>query len=31
MNGRSALDPPGTTWRDRPAIDRGDGSFLCGD
>ena len=22
---------PGTTWRDRPAIDRGDGSFLCGD
>jgi hypothetical protein len=32
MNGRSgALDLPGTTWRDRPAIDRGDGSFLCGD
>ncbi|HYD09634.1 MAG TPA: NAD(P)-binding protein [Acidimicrobiales bacterium] len=26
-----ALDPPGTTWRDRPAIDRGDGVFLCGD
>ena len=32
MDGRSgALDLPGTTWRDRPAIDRGDGSFLCGD
>ena len=32
MNGRSgALDLPGTTWRDRPAIDRGDGVFLCGD
>jgi hypothetical protein len=32
MNGRSgALDLPGTTWRDHPAIDRGDGSFLCGD
>lgn len=26
-----ALDPPGTTWRDRPAIDRGDGYFLVGD
>lgn len=26
-----AVDPPGTTWRDRPAIDRGDGVFLCGD
>ena len=26
-----ALDPVGTTWRDRPAIDRGDGLFLCGD
>jgi phytoene dehydrogenase-like protein len=32
MDGRSgALDFPGTTWRDRPAIDRGDGVFLCGD
>src|SRR5579862_3640099 len=32
MEGRSgALDLPGTTWRDRPAIDRGDGIFLCGD
>lgn len=32
MDGRSgALDPPGTTWRDRPAIDHGDGIFLCGD
>jgi NAD(P)-binding Rossmann-like domain len=26
-----ALDPPGTTWRDRPAVDRGDGVFLAGD
>ncbi|HEY1322947.1 MAG TPA: NAD(P)-binding protein [Streptosporangiaceae bacterium] len=24
-------DPPGTTWRDRPAIDQGDGRFLAGD
>jgi len=32
MDGRSgALDLPGTTWRDRPAIDCGDGIFLCGD
>lgn len=32
MDGRSgALDLPGTSWRDRPAIDRGDGVFLCGD
>ncbi|HKG39929.1 MAG TPA: FAD-dependent oxidoreductase [Conexibacter sp.] len=32
LDGRSgALDRPGTTWRDRPAIDRGDGVFLCGD
>jgi phytoene dehydrogenase-like protein len=32
MNGRSgAVDLPGSTWRDRPAIDRGDGVFLCGD
>ncbi|HEY4280864.1 MAG TPA: NAD(P)-binding protein [Conexibacter sp.] len=30
--GRSgAADPPGTTWRDRPAVDRGDGRFLAGD
>jgi phytoene dehydrogenase-like protein len=30
--GRSgALDLPGHTWRDRPAIDRGDGVFLVGD
>ncbi|MFI1938376.1 NAD(P)-binding protein [Streptomyces purpureus] len=26
-----AVDRPGTTWRDRPAIDRGDGVFLVGD
>jgi phytoene dehydrogenase-like protein len=32
MQGRTgALDLPGTSWRDRPAIDRGDGIFLCGD
>lgn len=30
--GRSgALDLPGWTWRDRPAVDRGDGVFLAGD
>lgn len=26
-----AVDLPGTTWRDRPAIERGDGVFLVGD
>lgn len=26
-----AVDPPGATWRDRPAIDQGDGRFLAGD
>ncbi|ROQ67222.1 phytoene dehydrogenase-like protein [Streptomyces sp. 840.1] len=26
-----AVDHPGTTWRDRPAIDRGDGVYLAGD
>jgi phytoene dehydrogenase-like protein len=32
MDGRTgALDPPGRSWRDRPAIDRGDGVFLAGD
>ncbi len=32
MTGRTgALDLPGTSWRDRPAIDRGDGVFLAGD
>ena len=32
MDGRSgALDLPGTSWRDRPAIDRGDDVGLCGD
>jgi hypothetical protein len=30
-NETGALDLPGTTWRDRPAIDRGDGVYLCGD
>jgi phytoene dehydrogenase-like protein len=32
MDGRSGpLDPPGKTWRDRPAVDRGAGVFLAGD
>lgn len=32
MNRRTgALDMPGTTWRDRPAINRGDGVYLVGD
>jgi phytoene dehydrogenase-like protein len=32
LDGRSgALDMPGTSWRDRPAVDRGDGLFLAGD
>ncbi|MEU0135119.1 FAD-dependent oxidoreductase [Streptomyces sp. NPDC006296] len=26
-----AVDAPGTTWRDRPAVDRGDGILLAGD
>lgn len=26
-----AVDLPGTTWRDRPAIERGDGLWLAGD
>jgi phytoene dehydrogenase-like protein len=30
-NQTGALDMPGTTWRDRPAVDRGDGVFLVGD
>ncbi|MGA9876477.1 MAG: NAD(P)-binding protein [Solirubrobacteraceae bacterium] len=32
MDGRSgALDMPGSSWRERPAIDRGNGVFLAGD
>jgi phytoene dehydrogenase-like protein len=32
MDGRSgALDMPGSSWRDRPVVDRGDGVFLAGD
>lgn len=32
MDGRTgALDLPGTTWRDRPAVDRGGGVFVAGD
>ena len=30
-NESGALDLPGQTWRDRPAIDRGDGVFVVGD
>ena len=25
------MDLPGTTWRDRPAVDRGYGVYLAGD
>ena len=32
MNGRTgALDRPGRSWRDRPAVDRGESVFLAGD
>lgn len=32
MDRRSgAVDMPGSTWQDRPSIDRGDGVFLAGD
>ena len=32
MEARSgALDMPGSTWRERPAVNRGDGVFLAGD
>jgi NAD(P)-binding Rossmann-like domain len=32
MDARSgALDMPGSSWRERPAIERGDGVFLAGD
>jgi phytoene dehydrogenase-like protein len=32
MDGRSgAIDYPGTTWRDRPGVDRGDSVFVAGD
>lgn len=30
-NSSGALDPPGSTWRDRPPIDQGDGVYLVGD
>src|SRR5262249_61994257 len=29
--GAGAAAPPGSTWRDRPAVDRGDGIWLAGD
>lgn len=32
LDGRAgAVELPGRSWRDRPAIDRGDGVFVCGD
>lgn len=31
VDATGAVDPPGTTWRDRPAIDQGDDRFLAGD
>ena len=32
MDGRTGpLDRPGKTWRERPAVDRGNGVFLAGD
>jgi hypothetical protein len=32
MNKRTgALDSPGTTWQDRPAVDRGAGIYVAGD
>lgn len=30
-NASGAIDLPGRTWRDRPAIDQGDGIYLAGD
>jgi glycine/D-amino acid oxidase-like deaminating enzyme len=30
-NSTGAIDLPGTTWRDRPAIDQDDGLYLAGD
>ena len=29
--GVGPVDLPGTSWRDRPAIDQGAGRYLCGD
>ena len=29
--GAGAADPPGTSWRDRPRVDRGDDRWLAGD
>ncbi len=31
VDGVGAVDPPGTTWRDRPAVDQGDDVYLAGD
>ncbi|MBV8981730.1 MAG: NAD(P)-binding protein [Acidimicrobiia bacterium] len=31
VDGTGAVDPPGTTWRDRPSVEQGDDVFLAGD
>jgi hypothetical protein len=31
VDATGAVDPPGTTWRDRPAVDQGDDRFVAGD
>ncbi len=31
IDATGAVDPPGTTWRDRPALEQGAGRFLAGD
>ncbi|HWC38064.1 MAG TPA: FAD-dependent oxidoreductase [Acidimicrobiales bacterium] len=31
VDSTGAVDPPGTTWRDRPSIDQGEDRFLAGD
>ena len=31
VDSTGAVDPPGTTWRDRPGIDQGDDRFVAGD
>jgi hypothetical protein len=30
-NGAGPADPPGTTWRDRPSVERGDGIYIVND
>jgi hypothetical protein len=31
VDATGAVDPPGTTWRDRPSVEQGDDVFLAGD